>query len=545
MPKARLPDGTVLNFPEGIDPAVMDRAVAAHVGANNFSDGNFADDTRSQQLVGGLKADYDSAAQGFKDLLPKNITDRVDAADAWLAKKGIPGFGGGANLQQTVDAGKAYVKNTGPWSTVGSVAAGAVPYAAAAMATGGTALLPHMMTQAATAYGVTPGSANDKDVAARWAAGGQYVGTKLVNTLGRIFRPINPTEEASRLIKQGVYPMPGQSAGGLLKGIEDRATSIPVVGHLLNHGRMQAQKEAVAAAQSKSGVFIKPSEAGQAGFAKIDDSFDTRFSDAKNGLFFDPNEAGFRTAVEDLKRQKMLDERGIREIDNFFSRYKQQPGQLNTILGGDDTHALLQELRKNRAAFDGNKPSVGPYEGRTGEVYRALYDKVDDALGTQGLTAPEKVGAFRDVRRDYANYIPSKKAGEGAVASRNDGLFTSAQFSNQVANNAKRMGNTRQLRQGNAPMQEFGSDWNKVLGDKYPDSGTAGRLATLAAIAKPEYLLSAAIASPFALGASTKVGRKYMSGGYEWMDDIANALRNSKYSGAAGAAAFNQFESEE
>jgi hypothetical protein len=544
MPKARLPDGTILNFPEGIDPAVMDRAVASHVQANNFGDGNFADDTRMQQFTGGAKAGFDSAAQGFKDLLPKNIADRIDAADAFLAKK-LPGFGGAAKLQQTVDAGKAYVKNTGAMSSVGEFASGAVPYAATAMATGGASMLPQVLAQGAAGAAFTPGDVKDKAAGAAWAGGGQYAGTKLVNTLGRIFRPINPTEEASRLVKQGVYPMPGQSAGGMYKGIEDKMTSVPLLGDALNRGRMEAQKEAVAAAQSRSGVPIKPSEAGQAGFKKIDDSFDTRFSDAKNGLFFDPNEAGFRTAVENLKREKMLDERGIREIDNFFSRYKQQPGQLNTILGGDDTHALLQELRKNRAAFDGNKPSVGPYEGRTGEVYRALYDKVDDALGTQGLTAPEKVGAFRDVRRDYANYVPAKKAGEGAVASRNDGLFTSTQFSNQVANNAKRMGNTRQLRQGDAPMQEFGSDWNKVLGDKYPDSGTIGRGALLAAFYDATTLIPGAVAAPFALGASTKVGRKYMSGGYESLDAIANALRNNKYSGAAGAAAANQLYEEE
>jgi hypothetical protein len=507
--------------------------------ANSFTDGNYADDTKTQQLVTSAKAGFDSSAQGIKDLLPKNITDRVDAADAWLAKKGVPGFGGGAKLQQTVDAGNAYEKNTGFMSSIGKFGAEAVPYIATGIATGGASLFPRVMAQAATGFGVTNGDLKDKSIGGAMAGGGEYVGSKLVNTLGRVFRPINPTEEASRLIKEGVYPMPGQAAGGRWKATEDKLTSMPYLGDVLQYGRRNAHKEAIAAAQSKSGVKITPDEAGQAGFKKIDDSFDQRFADAKNGLFFDPMEQTFQDQIQANMYRNRVDLKGKQEIEGFFNQYKRQPGQLNTILGGDDTHAMMQQLRKYSADF---RKSADPYQNRTGQTYRDMYESVANALETQGLTPIEKVNAFKDVRRDYANYVPSKKAGEGAVASRNDGIFTSAQFSNQVANNAKRMGNERQLRQGKAPMQEFGSDWNKVLGDKYPDSGTAGRLLALdLASLIPGGIAGAAVA-PF----TTRAGRGYMVGANPTMNSIAEALRQrARYGGATGASIADYINEEE
>ena len=68
---------------------------------------------RIEQLLGGAKHGLDRAALGIKGLLPQGVQDFGDALDASMNM-------GGVN-KDVVEKGKAFVDQTGPWSTVGDV----------------------------------------------------------------------------------------------------------------------------------------------------------------------------------------------------------------------------------------------------------------------------------------------------------------------------------------------------------------------------------------------------------------------------------------
>lgn len=211
------------------------------------------------------------------------------------------------------------------------------------------------------------------------------------------------------------------------------------------------------------------------------------------------------------------------------------PGQppLRNLMGGDDYHAMLQNLRNEGSAF---RKSQDPFQKRVGEAYRDIYDLADNSLSTQGIVRPEAAQAFRDVRKQYAMAAPALKAGELNTVVRNEGIFTPEQYQSAVANNAKKMGQTRALREGTLPQQQMADDLVNVLGGKYPDSGTAYRLGTFglpASIGMADPVTGLMALGGMGLGYGvgrgiySEPGRKYMLGGYGIQQQIADALRRA------------------
>lgn len=211
---------------------------------------------------------------------------------------------------------------------------------------------------------------------------------------------------------------------------------------------------------------------------------------------------------------------------------------------------MLQQLRQEGAAF---RKAQDPFQRRLGEAYRDIYNLADDTLATQGIVKPDDVAAFRQVRKDYANVAPALKAGELNTVNRNQGVFTPEQYQNSLVNNAKQMGNKAQVRTGTLPQQQLADDMVEVLGGRYPDSGTAYRLALSGGIPLGAALVdpitgmgtAAGIAAGYGIGRGiySEPGRRFMVGGYNGQRAVADALRNfSPYAGTVGAATAPQLD---
>jgi hypothetical protein len=435
---------------------------------------------------------------------------------------------------------------------IGDMVGNAAPSIAAGIATVGGSVLPAMATQAGLNFLTTPGGVEDRATAGALAAGGEGVGRALPRAFARLAQPVRPTAAADRMINWGgIYPTPGQAAGGIYKNLEDYSTSIPGWGNAVKNAQNKLQKQGAGLAMSQGSLRVP---GGREGYKQLSNYFDDGFRNSVRPLAFDVADPAFDAGVRNIMQQRGLDAAGVDDINRFLGNVRTKAGAPgNGLVLGDDFHAMLQNLRTEGSAF---RKAQDPFQKRLGEAYRDIYDLADNSLATQGLVNPADLAAFRQIRQDYAKVAPALKAGELNTVVRNQGVFTPEQYQSAVANNAKKMGNTRSLREGTLPQQELADDMVELFGGRPPDSGTATRtvltgvipgLAGLSNLGSGG-LVGGLVDGGLALGtigAGNLVGRglysdpmrKYMLGGYSGQRALANALRNfSPYTGTAGAA---------
>jgi hypothetical protein len=434
---------------------------------------------------------------------------------------------------------------------IGDMVGNAVPAVAAGFATAGGSVLPAMATQAGLNFLTTPGDLGDRAAAGAMSAGGEAAGRALPRAFARLAQPIQPTAAAQRLRDWGgVYATPGAAAGGGWKRLEDALTSSPGLGAAITRGQREAMEQGAQVAMSQGGVQVP---AGREGYRQLSQHFDNAFTNATRPLAFDVADPAFDAGVRNIMQQRGLDAAGVDDINRFLGNVRTRAGAPGGgLVLGDDFHAMLQNLRTEGSAF---RRAQDPFQKRLGEAYRDVYNLADNSLATQGLVNPADIQAFRTVRSQYAGAAPALKAGELNTVVRNQGIFTPEQYQNALSNNAKKMGNTRSLREGTLPQQQLADDMVEVLGSRYQDSGTATRAILSGAIpgasmfVDPTTALLAAggMGAGYGLGRAiySEPGRRYMLGGYRGQQAISNALRNfSPYTGTAGAAGAPQMFNE-
>lgn len=513
-------------------------------------------------LIKGVKSGFDRFAYGASDLFP-DLPISKETRDSYNQNPVVRTLGltmpGKEERQAEIERSRQ-IADGSTSGMIGDAIGNAIPNVAVGIATGGASLLPAAGAQALTSFIGTPGDMADRGTAAALSAAGEGVGRLLPRAVSRLARPVNPTPAAQRLIDQGVYPTPGSAAGGVFKKIEDAATSIPVVGDGILRGQRRAAEQGASAAMSQGGFQVP---AGREGYRQLSQHFDDAFTNATRPLAFDLSDPAFDAGVQNIMRQRGLNAAGIDDINQFFGNLRANTnmpapsaagtsvtllGQAPTrqLMGGEDFHAMLQNLRGEGAAF---RKSQDQFQRRLGEAYRDIYNLADNSLATQGIVPPSAADAFREVRRQYAQVAPALKAGELNTVVRNKGVFTPEQYQSSLANNAKRMGNTGMLREGTLPQQQLADDMVDVLGSRYQDSGTPYRAALAAGALIPTSMASVPAAAGLAGAgglsflANTDPVRRYMVGGYNGQKAIAEALRNfAPVTGTAGAALAPQID---
>jgi hypothetical protein len=509
------------------------------------------------EFAQGAKGGFDRAAYGLAEAIDTVVPDlpiSKETRDGYNQNPVVRGLGltmpSRDDRQSAINQSRVNADGSTA-AFIGDMVSNALPSIATGFATAGGSLLPSMATQAGLSFLTTPGGAGDRGASAAFAAGGEGVGRALPRALSRIVQPIRPTAAADRLIAQGVNPTPGAAAGGLWKRFEDASTSIPGWGNAVLHGQRGAMEQGAQVAMSQGGLRVP---AGREGYRQLSQHFDNAFSNATRPLVFDAADPAFDAGVRNIMQQRGLDTAGVDEVTRFLDNIRTRNGSPGGgLVMGDDFHAMLQNLRTEGAAF---RKSQDPFQKRVGEAYRDIYSLADNSLSTQGYVNPDHVDAFRLVRQQYAGSAPALKAGELNTVVRNQGVFTPEQYQSSLANNAKRLGNTRSLREGTLPQQQLADDMVEVLGSHYPDSGTATRamlglgIPGVSLLADPMAAITAvgAMGAGYGIGRGiySDVGRRYLTGGLGLRQrQLSNALRNaSPYFGTAGATATTQMFNE-
>lgn len=472
MITAELADGRVLEFPAGTDPSVIQATVKKMVSKPQSG------------FAMGLADPIHGGAQLLTKALPEGLVNAGNRANNWLAEKTglVAKLPPGGVDQQVREREQAYQSARGDtgmdWARLGGNLASPTNLALAAAA---PARLATLGGRVAAGAGLGAASAlsepvTDGDFAEQkakqvglGAVGGGAI-PMLAAGAGRMVSPkasMNP--QLALLQAEGVRPTVGQSLGGNWNKLEEKMTSIPIMGDAISSARGRALDQfnsaAINRASGKVGATVQ--DTGQAGVSQAAKAVGGAYDDAAgmvSGIKFDQK---FNT---DLKQLQGMAKSLVPDMRRKFDT------KLRDVVGGrtSQANAMLPETFKRvdseiggLAAKYGRSPVASEQEA--GDAFRQLQALLREQASR---TDPAYGEALKAANAGYANLVRVEGAAKSAKNA--GGLFTPAQL-NMAIQSADNSVRKRSVSHGNALMQDLGNAGQSVLGNKVPNSFTADR----------------------------------------------------------------------
>lgn len=376
----------------------------------------------------------------------------------------------------------------------------------------------------------------------RWAntgmgAGGSLLGAGLTRGAARIVSP-NVRAPVRTLMNEGVTPTPGQIMGGAAQVVEDKMTSLPVVGDAISASRRRALEAYNRAIYNRATAPIGArvdTPVGRAGVEAVRDTLGNAYDDLLPRLRFQADEP-FNAGIANLRQ--MAGNMPPQQAQQFERLLQQQVLDRMTpdgLMSGQTLKQVESELGR----------LVRGYRGDAVFDNRQLGDALREAqnLIRQTLTRsnPDLAEELARVNSGYSMYTKLRDAASRMGSK--EGVVTPAQLSGAVRAADKSVGKGS-FATGNAAMQDLSDAGVNVLGPKYPDSGSIGRLflgggaAGAAAMLEPTALAAmgggAALYSP--------LGQRVMAAALARRPDVAQPIgqmirRASAVTAPLGAAA--------
>lgn len=428
----------------------------------------------------GVEDVVDAGAQMLVNALPESV---VALANRALGDKLAP-TASQFNQQQAAEerAYQASRTNGGvdPGRLVGGMAATA-PLAAVLPGPGAT-LLGTAAKGALSGAGVGSLQPVTNDQQPFWeqkreqASVGALSGGIAAPTLQLAGRIISPRVDAAvqYLQERGVKPRPGQLIGPKVAAFEDKAMSAPIVGDAIAGAQRRAVEDFNRAAYNE---VLKPlgqkysGPVGRDGIAAVQDTLSRAYDDVLPNLQWkaDPKFVGefkkiasmaqslppdkytqFQKVMENelIPRVKggAMDGISFKELESELSRFARTYASSSSADDRVLANGINEVLTSARAALERGNPKFAPQLRKINQAY-ATFTRVQDAAGRVGT----EEGIFTPNHLLSAVRNMDKSARKGAFA------------------------------RGDALLQTLAENGKKVIGIKYPDSGTAGRLANMGA----------------------------------------------------------------
>lgn len=312
----------------------------------------------------------------------------------------------------------------------------------------------------------------------------------LMMGLGRMISP-QVSSDVQTLMDKGVTPTPGQILGGGWARTESKLTSIPVLGDMIKNAQQRAVNQFNEAAYNEALAPIGQKfsgKIGQEGIEQVGNKIGQVYDDIlpKMKLQVDPQ---FQTDVTNLGQMAQ----GLPQAqqNTFMNILKTQIfGKLGPQgqMDGIDLKGVQSELARTAKGYLSD-PS---YDNRQlGAAVSALRDAVDSNLAR--VNPADLSQKLTNANQAWANFVRLRAAAASQGAMNNEGVFTAAQLQNAVRGADKSVGKGASAT-GQALMQDLSGAGQRVLGSKYPDSGTAGR--GLMALLAPGGIASGMVAAP-------------------------------------------------
>ena len=303
-------------------------------------------------------------------------------------------------------------------------------------------------------------------------AGVGAVAGPLTGALARIVSPKASVNPNVRLLREeGIRPTVGQAAGGAMNTLEEKLQSVPILGDAIRSARGRALQDfneaAINRATAPVGRSVKGS--GQQAVSEagdiLSDAYESAISKIKGVNFDTPD---FNASLANLQRLAggLEPAHGSRFHKTLNDVVIGRMSPNGSMLG--DTFKKVDSELGQLAARYGKSPMAGEQElaDAVKELQRILREQV-------AKSSPEFSQAVKAADKGWANLVRVENAAGRAV--NNEGVFTPGQL-NMAVRGTDRSVRGRATARGDALMQDLANAGQQVIGNKYPDSGTAGRL---------------------------------------------------------------------
>ena len=295
--------------------------------------------------------------------------------------------------------------------------------------------------------------------------GGTAIGRGIANVLAPRVSP-----EIQLLLKEGVTPTTGQMAGGWLRTLEDKATSIPLLGDVINYARTKGIEEFNKAAYRRALEPIGgkvPEVTGREGVMQVKQQITNAYdkllpkvtfvpdADLAKNLNNIPNEVAGLTPENAQKVLNVVNETIASRLD--------KDGKIK----GEAFKVVEEKLGTLAKTFSA---SADADQKLMGNAYNIALGELRQNLARNN---PQYAQELNNINTAFANYARIRSA--GSMANTQD-IFTPSQLAAAIRQADKSAGKG-QTATGQALMQDLSDAAVATLPSKIPDSGTAARTA--------------------------------------------------------------------
>ena len=303
---------------------------------------------------------------------------------------------------------------------------------------------------------------------------GAIVGGALPVVAGGFARAVSPrasvNPDVALLKSKGVDPTIGQTLGGWANTTEQKATSMFGVGDSIRTAREGARNQFNRAVLNDAveSVGGKVDDIGTAGVKRAGDIVSGAYDDALKGL-----------------NGVTLDQTGKAQLANLQAMSANMPdttrNQFNRIINNIVMKRMSPKQGMTAETFKQVESELGSRAATYGKSMQASERELGDALlEAQNILRqqaarqnPAYAEALTKANQAWAKLVRAEGAAKASAVS--DGVFTPGQYLGAIKSASKSV-RGRDFSRGTALGQELGAAGQRVLGNTYPDSGTAGRM---------------------------------------------------------------------
>jgi hypothetical protein len=435
-------------------------------------------------LGAGLGHGFGNTVLGAQELLGKGLSAvGSDNVGPWLindAQQGVKNL----DVQNQPYAAANPITNTA--GKIGGNIVATAPLASLAPAAATATALGRIGTGAAVGAAsgaMTPSDPNSSE--SYWQQKGTQAGTgaafgaggaTLANALGKVIGGASGTAQKT-LADAGVTMTPGQTLGGGFARTEDKLTSFPILGDMIKNAQQRSVQSFNKAAYNDvlaplGQTYDGP--VGHAGLEAVSQKISDAYDNALSGMTFKASDPNFQADVTNLT--SLAQNLPAQQQQTFMNTLKTQVfGKISPqgVMDGDTLKGAQSELGRLSRGYSKDQSFDNQ---QLGDAIGEIKNAIDSSISR--YNSPDAVKQLQNANTAFAKFVRVQGAGASTGAMGNEGIFTAAQLQSAVRNadSSVRKGN---VAYGNALMQELSGAGQKVLGSKYPDSGTPGRAALM------------------------------------------------------------------
>lgn len=315
------------------------------------------------------------------------------------------------------------------------------------------------------------GAAREGGAGASGQIAAGLAGAVLPVVAGRMLAP-QTRPEVTTLMNEGVTPTPGQILGGVAARTEDKARSIPLLGDMITSAQRRGVEDLNRAAYARALQGVPnadiPKSLGREGIDDIAKQLGNAYDDVLGKMKFQADQQFLGDLASVATGVKSLPPKQVDAYKNFLDDNVLSQMSASGAMSGETLKRVEGALTREAKQFSS---SPDPFNQKLGQQ---LQDTLSAFRSSLMRTNPDQAPQLRQLNESYANFARLRDAA-GRIGSA-DGVFTPAQLNSAVRAGDKSVAKGGFAR-GNALMQDLSGAGVNVLGPKYPDSGTAGRLA--------------------------------------------------------------------